>query len=57
MTAATGGMLLGAPAPAPAVWAGTVLVAVGLAVGLGASRPKINPGAGAVTRSVAQTSP
>ena len=47
VTAAVGGVLLGAPAPAPVVWAGMALVAVGLGVGLsarvgtfaGASRP------------------
>jgi len=38
VTAAVGGMLLGAPAPAPLVWAGIGLVAAGLAVGLGADR-------------------
>ena len=32
VTAAVGGMLLGAPAPAPVVWAGMALVAVGLGV-------------------------
>ena len=36
VTAAVGGMLLGAPVPAPLVWAGIALVAAGLAVGLGA---------------------
>ena len=34
VTAAVGGVLLGAPAPAPVVWAGMALVAVGLGVGL-----------------------
>jgi len=38
VTAAVGGMLLGAPAPAPAVWAGMALVAAGLAVGLHTGR-------------------
>ena len=36
VTAAVGGVLLGAPAPAPVVWAGMALVAVGLGVGLSA---------------------
>ena len=35
VTAAVGGMLLGAPAPAPLVWTGMALVAAGLVVGLG----------------------
>jgi drug/metabolite transporter (DMT)-like permease len=34
VTAAVGGVLLGAPAPAPVVWVGMALVAVGLGVGL-----------------------
>jgi len=34
VTAAVGGMLLGAPAPAPLVWTGIALVAAGLVVGL-----------------------
>jgi drug/metabolite transporter (DMT)-like permease len=38
VTAAVGGVLLGAPPPAPVVWAGMVLVAAGLAIGL-AARP------------------
>jgi drug/metabolite transporter (DMT)-like permease len=36
VTAAAGGVLLGAPAPAPVVWAGMGLVAAGLAIGLSA---------------------
>jgi len=38
VTAAVGGMLLGAPVPAAMVWAGMALVAVGLIIGLGAER-------------------
>ena len=38
VTAAAGGVLLGAPLPAPTVWAGIALVAAGVAVGLGAAR-------------------
>ena len=38
VTAAVGGMLLGAPAPALLVWVGIALVATGLTVGLGADR-------------------
>jgi drug/metabolite transporter (DMT)-like permease len=38
VTAAVGGVLLGAPMPAPVVWTGMALVAAGLIVGLGAER-------------------
>jgi drug/metabolite transporter (DMT)-like permease len=67
VTAAAGGVLVGAPAPAPVVWAGMALVAVGLGVGLSArvgtsaavSREwaGLNPGAGSSTIAGARTSP
>jgi drug/metabolite transporter (DMT)-like permease len=38
VTAAVGGMLLGAPVPAAPVWAGMALVAVGLIIGFGTER-------------------
>jgi drug/metabolite transporter (DMT)-like permease len=45
VAAAVGGVLLGGPVPAPAVWAGMGLVAAGLAVGLRTSSPaRTRPG-------------
>jgi drug/metabolite transporter (DMT)-like permease len=38
LAAAVGGVLLGGPTPAPAVWAGVALVGAGLAIGFGAAR-------------------
>ncbi len=71
VAAAAGGVLLGGPVPAPAVWLGVALVAGGVAVGLGArgaaSCPSparrivptrgIRPGAGRPTTSAARRSP
>ena len=59
VTAAVGGVLLGGPAPAPVVWAGMALVAVGLGVGLSArsGRVGVSPGAGSPTTAGARTSP
>ncbi|HEX8518248.1 MAG TPA: DMT family transporter [Pseudonocardia sp.] len=50
MAAAAGGVLLGGPVPAPPVWAGVALVAVGLVVGFGA-RPRVRATATARSRA------
>ena len=49
VTAAVGGVLLGGPLPAPAVWLGTAVVAAGLALGFGvrpAGPVRLSPASG-----------
>jgi len=62
VAAAAGGVLLGAPVPGAAVWLGTGVVALGLAIGFARPAPqrtpeRISPGAGTTTPSAARTSP
>lgn len=62
VAAAVGGVLLGGPAPPPAVWAGTAVVALGLTIGSGLPRPRAElvtaPAAGATAgRGDARHSP
>jgi drug/metabolite transporter (DMT)-like permease len=66
VAAAAGGVLLGGPVPAVAVWAGVALVAAGLTVGLGVRRRRgpvrgrpapVSPGAGRPSASAGRRSP